>query len=111
MDEKLEQELILRFSLATFLESVRLVDEGIASPEDVDIAMRAGAGIKIGPLMWADSRGLDQVLKDLEGLAATVGPRFQPPDSLRRHVERGQLGVKTGQGYLVHVNARAGGNS
>ena len=104
MDDKLEQELLLRFSLATFLESVRLVDEGMASPEDVDIAMRAGAGIKTGPLMWADSRGLDQVMKDLETLQSTVGPRFSPPRSLYDKVSRGQLGVKTGRGYLVHTH-------
>lgn len=103
MNQDWEQDLILRFSLATFLESVRLVDEGIASPEDVDIAMRAGAGLKTGPLMWADSRGLDLVLKDLETLVATVGSRFEPPASLRERVEHGQLGVGTGQGYLVHT--------
>lgn len=109
MDDKLEQALLLRFSLATFLEGVRLVDEGIASPEDVDIAMRAGAGIKTGPLMWADSRGLDQVLKDLETLQSMVGSRFAPPASLHQRVSRGQLGVKTGRGYLVHTNSTPGG--
>lgn len=102
MDEQLEQQLILRFSLATFLESVRLYEEGIASAEEIDIAMRAGAGLKTGPFNWADTRGLDQVLRDLEDLADTVGSRFAPPVSLRDRVERGQLGVKSGQGYLTY---------
>ncbi len=102
MEEAVEQQLILRFSLATFLESVRLYEEGIASAEEIDIAMRAGAGLPVGPFQWADTQGLDRILADLESLAASVGPRFTPPHSLRERVERGQLGVKSGQGYLVH---------
>lgn len=102
MQKRLEQELIMRFSLATFLESVRLYEEGIASAEEIDIAMRAGAGLPQGPFQWADARGLDVVLQDLMDLAATIGPRFSPPDSLVNCVSHGQLGVKTGQGYLSH---------
>lgn len=104
MDEALEQQLILRFSLATFLESVRLYEDGIASAEDIDIAMRAGAGLPQGPFHWADVRGLDVVLQDLEELASTVGTRFTAPQSLRERVGRGQLGVKTGQGYLTYAS-------
>ncbi len=103
MDEAQEQQLILRFSLATFLESVRLFEEGIASAEEIDIAMRAGAGLPKGPLRWADEQGLDHVLKDLESLPASVGERFAPPQSLRDRVARGQLGVKSGIGYLTYA--------
>ncbi len=103
MDEAQEQRLILRFSLATFLESVRLFEEDIASAEEIDIAMRAGAGLPKGPLRWADERGLDQVLQDLESLHASVGERFAPPASLRDRVARGQLGVKSGIGYLTYA--------
>ena len=102
MDQALEQQLILRFTLATFLEAVRLYEEGIASVEDIDIAMRAGAGLPQGPFYWADARGLDVVLNDLESLHASVGDGFAPPVSLRDRVARGQLGVKTGHGYLSH---------
>ena len=103
MDEMQEQQLILRFSLATFLESVRLFEEGIASADEIDIAMRAGAGLPKGPLRWADERGLDQVLADLESLHASVGDRFTPPPSLQDRVARGQLGVKSGIGYLTYA--------
>jgi 3-hydroxyacyl-CoA dehydrogenase len=98
-----EQQLIRRFTLATFLEAVRLFEEGIAAPEDVDLAMRAGAGLAEGPFHWADARGLDVVLEELEMLAAEAGPRFQPPASLRARVQRGQLGVRTGRGYMTYV--------
>jgi len=100
MDEALEQQLILRFTLSTFLESVRLYEEGIASIDEIDIAMRAGAGLPEGPFHWADSRGLGRVMDDLNKLEPTVGERFTPPQSLRVRVQRGQLGVKTGHGYL-----------
>lgn len=103
MDEQLAQQLVLRFSLATFLEAVRLYDDGIASAEEIDIAMRAGAGIKMGPLAWADERGLDQVLDDLVQLEHAFGARFSPPRSLEQRVHQGQLGVKTGLGYLSHA--------
>lgn len=102
MDQALEEQLILRFSLATFLEAVRLYEEEIASVEEIDIAMRAGAGLPQGPFHWADARGLDVVLADLERLGTSQGDRFDPPQSLRQRVSRGQLGAKTGQGYLSH---------
>lgn len=102
MEESVEQELVLRFALATFLESVRLYEEEMSSIEDIDIAMRAGAGLPQGPFDWADQRGLDQVLLDLQELEQKRGERFAPPQSLIERVARGQLGVKSGQGYLSH---------
>ena len=102
MEEALERQLIARFSLATFLESVRLYEEGIASVTDIDIAMRAGAGLPQGPFYWADARGLDVVLEELKTLAGDGDSFFMPPASLLDRVSRGQLGVKTGQGYLSH---------
>ncbi len=102
MEEALTRQLLARFSLTTFLESVRLYEEGIASIEDIDIAMRAGAGLPQGPFYWADSRGLDVILRELEGLSRDGDTRFNPPASLQDRVLRGQLGVKSGQGYLRH---------
>lgn len=102
MDQAVELELIHRFTLSTFLEAVRLYEEGMASVDDIDIAMRAGAGLKEGPFHWADAQGLDVVLEQLTALQASVGDRFRPPASLRDRVGRGQLGAKIGQGYLSH---------
>lgn len=100
----MERELIMRFTLATFMEAARLYEEGIATPEDIDIAMRAGAGLKEGPFHWADMRGLDRVLEDLKALSSNLGARFSPPVSLTERVHRGQLGVKSGQGYLDYAS-------
>lgn len=102
MEQSTEQQLVQRFTLATFLESVRLLDEGIASAEEIDIAMRAGAGLPEGPFHWADKRGLDVILDELAALEEAVGSRFRPPESLKNHVARGELGVKSGRGYLDH---------
>lgn len=104
MEDALERELILRFTLATFMEAARLYEEGIATPEDIDIAMRAGAGLKDGPFHWADARGLDRVLDDLNSLLTTAGARFSPPASLIERVHRGQVGVKSGRGYLAYAS-------
>lgn len=100
MEQDSQQQLIQRFTLATFLEAVRLFDEGAASAEEIDIAMRAGAGLKQGPFHWADARGLDDVLHDLRGLETKLGDRFAPPASLVDRVSQGHLGQKTGYGYL-----------
>ena len=93
-------ELLSRFQLATFLEAVRLLDEGIATAADIDVAMRAGAGLKVGPLQWADKTGLDAILNQLEKMEGEFGARFAPPTSLREKVARGQLGLSRGQGYF-----------
>lgn len=100
MDSKSQTQLIQRFTLATFLEAVRLYDERITSAEEIDVAMRAGAGLKEGPFHWADARGLDVVLEELRVLQAQIGDRFTPPASLVDRVAKGQLGAKTRQGYL-----------
>ena len=107
MEAALEDRLIARFSLATFMESVRLWEEGIASAEEIDIAMRAGAGLPQGPFHWADARGLDVVLEELTILAQEGLSRFTPPPSLRERVERGWLGMKSGQGYLSYETQEA----
>jgi 3-hydroxyacyl-CoA dehydrogenase len=97
-----ESELLTRFQLATFLEAVRLHDEGIASAEDIDIAMRAGAGLPKGPFAWADKAGLDMILGQLQELTQAGNPNFAPPESLVDKVARGQLGDKSKRGYLSH---------
>lgn len=108
MDPSQEEQLTQRFTLATFLEAARLVEEGIAAAEDIDVAMRAGAGFKEGPFHWADRQGLDRVLSQLTDLSREVGPRFLPPRSLIELVQRGRLGIKTGRGYLAYERSDNG---
>lgn len=102
MTAETKTALLTRFQLATFLEAVRLVDEGIASVRDIDIAMRAGAGLVVGPLEWADTTGLDVIVQQLEQMQEINGERFKPPASLLTKVARGQLGRSTGQGYMAY---------
>ncbi len=94
--------LVRRFQLAAFAEAGRLVDEEIASVRDIDLAMRAGAGLPEGPLAWADRQGLDVVHRDLAALEQQFGERFASPESLLRRESQGRLGVATGRGYHVY---------
>lgn len=95
-------ELLSRFQLTTFVEAVRLLEEGIATAMDIDIAMRAGAGLTVGPFQWADKTGLDVIAQQLKEMEGTFGERFKPPVSLLEKIARGQLGISSGQGYLVY---------
>lgn len=90
-----------RLGLALGLEAVRMVEAGVASPEDVDAAMVLGYRHPMGPLRLTDVVGLDVRLGIAEHLAATLGPRFEPPDLLRMMVADGRLGQKSGQGFYA----------
>jgi len=97
-----EQELLDRFRYAVLLEAVRCLDEGVSSAADIDVAMRAGAGLPEGPLAAADRIGLDVALHRLEELEARWGERFAPPKRLRDLVAAGRTGKAAGRGFLEH---------
>jgi len=88
-----------RLGVALGLEAIRMVEEGVASPEDIDTAMTLGYSHPIGPLRLTDLVGLDVRLGVAEYLARTLGQRFEAPDLLRRKVEAGELGRKSGRGF------------
>lgn len=88
-----------RLGLAIGLEAIRMLEEGVASAEDIDRAMVLGYRHPMGPLRLTDLVGLDVRLGIAEYLFSTLGPRFEPPRLLRRMVEDGKLGKKTGQGF------------
>jgi 3-hydroxybutyryl-CoA dehydrogenase len=90
-------------------EAIRLVDEAVAAPEDVDRIFTACIGHKMGPLATADLIGLDTVLLSLEVLGESFGDgRFQPSPLLTRMVDEGRLGCKTGQGFFTYQNPQEG---
>ena len=88
-----------RLGVAIGLEAIRMLEEGVASAEDIDRAMELGYNHPMGPLRLTDLVGLDVRLGIAEYLASTLGPRFEPPQLLRTLVAEGKLGRKTGEGF------------
>lgn len=88
-----------RLGVLVGIEAIRMVETGVASPVDIDTAMRLGYGHPMGPLMLGDLVGLDVRLGIAEHLASVYGSRFEPPDLLRRMVADGRLGKKSGLGF------------
>lgn len=88
-----------RLGVAIGLEAIRMLEEGVASAEDIDRAMELGYNHPMGPLRLTDLVGLDVRLGIAEYLAANLGPRFEPPQLLRDMVRGGKLGKKSGEGF------------
>lgn len=90
-----------RLGVCLGLEAIRLLEDGVADAETIDQAMELGYRHPMGPLRSTDLVGLDVRLAIADHLAATLGPRFEPPRLLRDKVERGELGRKTGRGFFT----------
>jgi 3-hydroxybutyryl-CoA dehydrogenase len=90
-----------RLGLVIGLEAIRMVEQGVASPEDIDKAMTLGYGFPMGPLRLTDLVGLDVRLSIAEYLSVQLeqGEHFRPPQLLRDMVAAGKLGKKSGQGF------------
>lgn len=89
-----------RLGAAIALEAMRMVEEGVATAEDIDNAMVLGYKHHTGPLRTTDLVGLDVRLGIAEYLESTLGQRFAPPQILRDKVASGDLGRKTGRGFF-----------
>jgi 3-hydroxybutyryl-CoA dehydrogenase len=89
-----------RLGLALGLEAMRMLEEKVASAEDIDRAMVLGYGHPMGPLRVSDLVGLDVRLSIAETLYRELGDdRFKPPRILREKVAAGKLGRKSGEGF------------
>jgi 3-hydroxybutyryl-CoA dehydrogenase len=89
-----------RLGVTLGLEAMRMVEQGVASARDIDTAMELGYNHPMGPLRLTDLVGLDVRLSIAEYLHGKLGSEtFRPPDILRRMVNEGKLGKKTGQGF------------
>jgi 3-hydroxybutyryl-CoA dehydrogenase len=96
-----------RLSTVLFMEAVRLVDQGIATPEEVDLVATKMFGHKMGPLATLDLAGLDTALQVSEALDAHYGgDRFTPAPLLRKLVEEGRHGRKSGSGFFDYTADR-----
>ena len=84
------------------LECVRMLEEGIATAEDIDTALKLGFNFPMGPLELGDMNGLDTYVHAISGLAEAHGERFRPTVGLRNMVAAGRLGRKTGAGFYEY---------
>ncbi len=92
-----------RLIAALTMEAVRLVENGVATAEDVDVACRLGFGHAMGPLTTADLTGIDIMTNAAANIYAdTQDEKFAPPELLRRMVTAGDLGRKSGQGFYPY---------
>jgi 3-hydroxybutyryl-CoA dehydrogenase len=89
--------------LAAFtLECIRVVEEGLASKEDVDKACKLAFNHPMGAFQLNDFSGLDTALRAYDGLRGEFGDRFLSPQSLRNLVRSGDLGYKSGNGWFSY---------
>jgi len=95
-----------RLGIALGLEAMRMLEEGVASAEDIDTAMVLGYNHPMGPLRLTDLVGLDVRLAIARYLHETLGSAaFRPPAILERHVAEGRLGRKSGRGFYAWTDA------
>jgi len=90
-----------RLGVALGLEAIRMVEDGVATPEDIDRAMTLGYNHPVGPLRLTDLVGLDVRLAIARYLQRTLGERYAPPALLERMVAEGKLGRKSGRGFYT----------
>lgn len=84
-------------------EALHVLEEGVATAEDIDQAMRNGYSFKYGPFQMADHFGLDSVQAALENMFREYGElKYRPSFVLKKMVRAGQLGVKTGMGFFKY---------
>ena len=100
-----------RLQYALFSEAARLVEEGVATPEAIDLIARTTFGFRLpffGPFAIADIAGLDVYEFCYRSLHDAYPDRFTEPAILAERVARGEKGVKTGSGFLATPPERAG---
>jgi len=89
-----------RLIAALVVEAIKLVEAGVVSPEDLDVACQLGFGHKMGPLATTDLTGVDVLLHATRNIYTdTADEKFFPPELLQRMVAAGDLGRKTGRGF------------
>jgi 3-hydroxybutyryl-CoA dehydrogenase len=89
-----------RLGVCLGMEAIRMVEQGVASPEDIDKAMVLGYRHPVGPLRLTDMVGLDVRMAIGAYLAHELkNPAFEPPELLRRLVAEGRMGKKSGEGF------------
>jgi len=99
-----------RLQFALYREALYCLKEGIASAEDIDMAVKGSYGFRLptlGPLETSDLGGLDTYLHIAEYLFKEIDRSTEPPEFLREKVRQGKLGVKTGEGFFQYTPEEA----
>jgi 3-hydroxybutyryl-CoA dehydrogenase len=92
-----------RLIAALVVEAVKLVESGVVSPEDLDIACKLGFGHAMGPLATTDLTGVDILMHAARNIYTDTGDaKFFPPELLQRMVTAGELGRKSGKGFYTY---------
>ncbi|MFV2014985.1 MAG: 3-hydroxyacyl-CoA dehydrogenase family protein [Candidatus Heimdallarchaeota archaeon] len=94
--------IVNRIVIPLLNEAVKLLDDGIATAEDIDKACVMGLNFPVGPLTLADFTGLDIALAGLRTFEKAYGECYKPADSLVKMVEAGKLGMKTKEGFYKY---------
>ncbi|XP_065831434.1 hydroxyacyl-coenzyme A dehydrogenase, mitochondrial-like isoform X2 [Oscarella lobularis] len=96
--------IVNRLLVPYLMEAIRMLERGDATAEDIDTAMKLGAGHPMGPIQLLDYVGLDTTKFIMDGWHDLVPDEalFQPSDLLNKLVAEGKLGNKTGQGFYKH---------
>lgn len=98
-----------RLIAALVVEAVRLVESGVVTPEDLDVACQLGFGHKMGPLATTDLTGVDVLLHATRNIYTdTADEKFFPPELLQRMVTAGDLGRKSGRGFYPYSETQHG---
>ena len=95
-----------RLDVLSAMEAIRMLEDGVASAEDIDKAMTTAFRHPVGPLRLTDIVGLDVRLDIARYLSRALGDRFAPPQLLQDKVARGELGVKSGRGFYDWSDSR-----
>ncbi|MCF3176454.1 3-hydroxyacyl-CoA dehydrogenase family protein [Streptomyces sioyaensis] len=92
-----------RLISALVVEAAKLYESGVASAEDIDTACKLGFGHAMGPLATADLTGIDILLHATDNIyTESQDEKFAPPEIMRRMVDAGDIGRKSGQGFYEH---------
>jgi 3-hydroxybutyryl-CoA dehydrogenase len=83
-------------------EAFRMLEQGVASPRDIDKALKLGLNHPMGPFEMVDLVGLDVRLSILQYLQGTLGDLYRPSNLLRQYVQAGRLGRKVGRGVYKY---------
>ena len=95
--------IVTRVNMAQVIEAIRLVEEGVATPEDIDTAMKLGLNWPMGPFEVQDFIGLDVTNFILEYFGDEFKEaRWNPPQTLKALIRSGKLGKKSGSGWYKY---------